>query len=159
MKRIVPFSSWVLLLFLAVAQHAPAQLTRGVLSGTVHDASGGVVSGAHVTITRSVTGLKRDAVTNSVGIFRIAALEAGVYSLEFTARGFDSVKLEPVQVDATHDVVVNQMLSISKAVTAIEVTEVADTAVLTKASPAIGMTLPGSFVQSVPLTGSTRDVT
>src|SRR5438552_211593 len=135
MKRPVPFSSCMLALFLLVAQHAPAQLTRGVLSGTVQDASGGVVSGAHVTITRSVTGLKREAVTNSVGIFRIAAVEPGTYSVEFTASGFDSIQLKGVEVDANQEVLVNQTLSVSKAVTAIEVTEVADTADLTKATP------------------------
>ena len=70
----------LLSLSLFLAEIAPAQLTRGFLSGTVQDSSGGVIGGAHVTAVRSSTGFSRETVTNSLGIFRFAAVEP-----EFTA--------------------------------------------------------------------------
>ena len=79
--------------------------------------------------------------------------------MEFTSPGFDAVKLEQVEVNANQEVVIIQPLPVAKASTAVEVTEVADDAALVKAAPTIGLTLPGSFVESIPLTADTRDVT
>lgn len=160
MKRIISSVAIGLLsLSLLLVQPAPAQLTRGILSGTLQDGSGGVIGGAQVTVVNSATGLTRETTTNSLGIYRFAAVEPGVYRLEFASRGFDTVKLERLEVNANQEVVTNRVLSVGKAVTVLVVTSVADTAELTKASPTIGLTLPGSFVESVPLTAGTRDVT
>jgi hypothetical protein len=143
---------------LFLVQPVQAQLTRGILSGTLQDGSGGVIGGARVTVVNSATGLARETTTNSLGIYRFAAMEPGLYRVEFSL-GFDAVKLERLEVNANQEVVINWVLPVGKAVTVVEVTAVADIAELTKASPMIGLTLPGSFVESVPLTADTRDVT
>src|ERR1700676_3454010 len=97
---------------LLLVQQSPAQLTRGVLSGTVQDASGGVIVGARVTAVNAATGLTRETLAHSVGIYRIAAVEPGTYRMEFTSRGFDTVKLERLEVNANQEVVINQVLPV-----------------------------------------------
>src|SRR4051812_30670810 len=60
------------------------QLTRGFISGTVQDSSGGVIEGVSIAITNIDTGLLRSTSTNSAGVYRFAAVEPGVYAAEFS---------------------------------------------------------------------------
>src|SRR5688572_9646900 len=138
MKRVSVSVGMVLiaLCFLLVEQ-APAQMTRGSLSGTVQDPSRGVIIGVRVAVVNSATGLSRETATNSFGIYRFAAIEPGVYQMEFTSRGFDTVKLERVEVNANQEVVINPTLPVGAAVTAVEVNQIADGVELTKAAPTV----------------------
>src|SRR6266487_1565652 len=58
---------------------AAAQLTRGGISGIVRDQQGAVVPGATVTVKNLATGAVRSAVTDVNGLYRVPALDAGVY--------------------------------------------------------------------------------
>ena len=55
--RIPMALSIALLLFCAAS---PAQLTRGFVSGTVQDSSGGLIGGVKILITNLDTGIARD---------------------------------------------------------------------------------------------------
>ena len=70
-----------LLMALALAVPAAAQMTRGAISGTVRDATGGVVPGATVTVTSADTNQARTAVSDAQGFYRVAALEPGRYTV------------------------------------------------------------------------------
>src|ERR1700719_4549457 len=64
------FSILVTLFFsLMAGVVAHAQVTGATLSGTVTDASGGVVAGATVSITNSATAVTRDAMYDSAGLY------------------------------------------------------------------------------------------
>ena len=66
-----------------------AQLgTEGSILGIVHDASGGSVAGASVTVTNTDTGLKNTVSTDESGYFQVLALPTGTYSVEVSASGF-----------------------------------------------------------------------
>src|SRR5450755_3223635 len=73
-----------MLLFCAAS---PAQLTRGFVSGTVQDSSGGAIEGVSVRIANLDTGIGRDILTNSAGVYRFVAVEPGAYSAEFSKNG------------------------------------------------------------------------
>lgn len=58
--------------------------STGALTGTVTDPSGGVISGATVTLT-SATGQVRTATTNANGSYKFGLLPPGNYSVAFSA--------------------------------------------------------------------------
>src|ERR1700732_2944583 len=71
-----------------------AQETTGGLQGTVKDASGAVVSGAHVEVTgASLVGAKAQN-TDSSGYYRFANLPPGSYTIAAIAKGFKTVRRE-----------------------------------------------------------------
>ena len=80
----------VLLLLAIPASPALAQSGAAAadVSGTVSDASGGVLKGASISLTQIDTGLVRDTTTGADGRFAVAGLPIGAYRLRVAARGF-----------------------------------------------------------------------
>jgi hypothetical protein len=63
------------------------------LVGTVTDASGGVVSGAHVTAIEENTKVKSEDTTNDQGFYNIQFIQPGTYDITIEQKGFNkSVK-------------------------------------------------------------------
>jgi carboxypeptidase family protein/TonB-dependent receptor-like protein len=75
-------------LFLLAFAAAAAAQTAGTITGTVADASGGVLPGVLVTARSPSTGLSRAVVTDSDGRFVLAALPPGPYELRADVAGF-----------------------------------------------------------------------
>ena len=81
---------------------AQGALARGTLTGTVRDASGGVLPGVTVEAASPTLIEKvRTAVTDSAGVYRIVNLDPGVYSLTFTLEGFSQVKRENIELSGS----------------------------------------------------------
>ena len=74
-----------LLFMLAGAAYAQSTAT---LQGTVSDVKGAVVPNATVTVRSQATSLERTVQTDSNGNYQVAALPAGVYTVEVQAQGF-----------------------------------------------------------------------
>src|SRR4030081_3093565 len=70
-----------------------AQLSRGFISGTIQDASGAVVDGVTVKVTNKATNVFSETVSNNLGVYRIAGVEPGTYSVEFSKPGFEKRRL------------------------------------------------------------------
>src|SRR6266581_6682992 len=68
-------------------QCAWGQEVTASITGTVTDPSGAAVSGATVTATSVERGLNYTAVTNDSGLYRIAPLPVGTYSLKIEKSG------------------------------------------------------------------------
>ncbi|MGA2373356.1 MAG: carboxypeptidase-like regulatory domain-containing protein [Candidatus Korobacteraceae bacterium] len=73
----------VLVLALAASQ-AFGQGEAGTLSGTVLDATGAVVKGATVTVTRVSTDAQRSVPTRNEGQYTIPGLSPGTYLVKIT---------------------------------------------------------------------------
>lgn len=75
------YPCWILSVGLAITFSAPAwaQAQLATLSGTITDSSGAVIPGASVTIVNQGSGLKRSALTDTVGEFCFVGSE--VYNL------------------------------------------------------------------------------
>jgi hypothetical protein len=69
---------------------APASVPTGVIVGTVTDASGAIVAGAHVTAGEESTMKLYRTTTNSSGAYRLTALDPGKYSVRAGMREFGS---------------------------------------------------------------------
>src|SRR6185295_609740 len=75
---------------------------QATLTGTVHDASGGVLPG--VTVEASSPALiekVKTAVTDGTGQYRIIDLRPGTYMLTFTLPGFNTIKRENIELSGT----------------------------------------------------------
>ena len=72
----------------AMSQHAWAQEVTASITGTVTDPSGAAVPGATVTATSQERGLTFTDVSNDSGLYRIAQLPVGTYTLKVEKSGF-----------------------------------------------------------------------
>src|SRR4029453_18306956 len=66
--------------------------------GVTKDQSGAVVPGVTVTARHLATQAARTAVTDSTGRFALPALPVGVYAVEAALQGFQTVRIESVQL-------------------------------------------------------------
>jgi hypothetical protein len=96
MKR---FTALFIALFL-LAVPAWEQTSKGFVVGNVEDPNGAAVVGATVSITNRATGATRQTVTQDDGSYRLDAVDPGVYSMEVTATGFSTVKVDEINVAA-----------------------------------------------------------
>ena len=90
---------------LGFASTASAQFDRGTISGTIKDASGGVVPGVTVTATSVQTQTPTVAVTDATGFYTFPNLRPGVYVVNAELQGFKKIVRENVQLDASASVV------------------------------------------------------
>ena len=113
---------FVLLSCMLFAAFVFAQETTGGLQGTVKDATGAVVSQAHVEIRgTSLVGAKT-ADTDSGGYYRFANLPPGTYTVVVSASGFKSVKREGLTIEVGHLPTVDLALEVGAAAEVVEVT-------------------------------------
>lgn len=124
-----------------------AQAVSGI-NGTVSDATGAVISAAHVTATNSATGVASTAVTSTEGTFTIVGVIPGPYSVAVEAAGF-----KRAQVTVTVEVARTSTVSLQMVPGATnETVQVEGSALsLETTSPGIGTTLEPELVKKAPI--------
>jgi hypothetical protein len=94
MRTVVKCLTLLVVLLLPASVFAQASLT-----GTVRDASGGVLPGVTVEAASPALIEKvRTAITDDTGQYRIVDLRPGTYALTFTLPGFNTVKREGIEL-------------------------------------------------------------
>lgn len=83
----------------AFAVPAFAQFNAAI-QGTVTDQSGAIVPGASVKVTNQATGVSTTSQTTGSGVYRIAGLPPGVYSVTVSAQSFKEHSDKDVRVEA-----------------------------------------------------------
>ena len=144
----IPSTITLIISMLICVTAAPAQeAQQATLTGFVADQSPAAVVNAQVTVTSQATGLSRQVVTNSDGLYTVVGLQPGLYHAKVTAPGFKTVEqvgvvlnvgasvrlnftLEPGQVTETVTVQAEASLQsetgeVSNLITGTQVTEVA----------------------------------
>ncbi len=92
---------------LALSLTSPAQNPNGALRGEVQDQSGARVPTAQIVLTSSGYALRREAVANDRGEFRIEGLLPGRYHVAVTGKGFAEAAAEvDVVVSFVRDITV-----------------------------------------------------
>lgn len=117
--RLVGLLAIIALLLSGVAIYA--QETTGGLQGTVKDASGAVIGGAHVEVIGSNLVGSKSIDTDSSGYYRFANLPPGAYAITVTAKGFKTIKREGVTIEVGHLPSLDLVLEIGAAAEVIEV--------------------------------------
>ena len=126
-----------------------AQTTNGGIQGAVTDPSGATIGGAQITGRNLDTGLTISTVTSNAGLYSLANLPPGRYTVTVEAPNLKKYSREgvTVQTDATVALDVQMQLgAVSDSVTV-----AADATQLETATSDIGATLQSSLTENLPL--------
>src|SRR5215471_1064453 len=130
---------------------ALSQTFRGGISGSVVDSNGAAIAGATVRLLNEGTGLARNQETTSAGEFTFSDLQVGLYTLSVTKQGFQTRKLEKVEVAVGKVTSLLITLTIGQTSETVEVQAAAAT--LETQSTTLNAVVNQRAVQEIPLNG------
>jgi Carboxypeptidase regulatory-like domain/TonB dependent receptor/TonB-dependent Receptor Plug Domain len=152
--RFLPLVVCLLFLFTfhdSLVTKASAQSTAATLSGVVTDPNGAVVAGARISVISIAQVFTRSAVTNSEGIFIVALLPPGNYTLKVEHEGFSPYERGDIVLNVNDQRVLNISLRIGDLKGA--TVDVIDSSPLIDESPAVSTIVDQQFVRNMPLNG------
>jgi hypothetical protein len=127
-----------------------AQSATASLSGVAMDEKGAVVAGAKITLVNAATALKREAKTNSDGLFTLPLLPPGNYTVSAQCDGFRPVDLRDITLNVGDQRSVQITLRVGSVTASVEV---AGGTSLLNESPAVSTIVDRQFVANQPLNG------
>jgi hypothetical protein len=153
MRRIpIPMLAGAMLAALVImTSTAAAQTATGQITGTVRDASGGVMSGVKVVVTNQQTGLNRETKTGANGEYVIPLLPAGPYVVTAEQTGFKTAILSDVVLTVDQINRADMVLSPGAVSETVEVQS--NALVLDTGSASVGHTITERQVTELPLNG------
>jgi hypothetical protein len=140
---------------LLLTSFAAAQNFRGGINGNVTDQAGAAIPGATVEITDDATGVTHQSVASSAGEYDFPDLPLGFYTVTATSSGFETLKVQKVQVSAGTIYTLPLKLAVASQATTVEVN--AAGLALDVTTPTQTTVLTGQTIQDIPLNG--RDFT
>ena len=126
---------------------------EGTIIGTVTDSTGAVVANAIVTATNTATNISTVRTTSGAGLYTIAPLPPGTYSVTVTAQGFKTYKQENLDVVGLGSLGFNPVLAVGTATETITVTGAPP--VLDTTSAMLGAVMENEAYTNLPLFQST----
>jgi outer membrane receptor protein involved in Fe transport len=142
-------------IFVIRSSLALALLAGGTLSGTIRDATGAVIQGAHLTLLNVAFRTELKSTANDQGFYSFPALSVGRYEITIEAPGFKSQKKTNLTVDADAVLRVDATLEVgeqSAEVTVSATDSKLDTQVDT-ISTHLGEVVSQAQIESLPLNG------
>ncbi|MGA8741911.1 MAG: TonB-dependent receptor [Terracidiphilus sp.] len=141
---------WVGLCIALFGVTARAQYEDGSLTGTIHDATGAVVSNAFVIVTNVNTGIAMKVTTNGSGDYEVPSLRVGTYGIRAEAPGFAPAEATNISIAVGGRARIDLTLKVGQAnATTVEVSDVA-LQVETETSER-GQTISGYQTEALPL--------
>jgi hypothetical protein len=128
-----------------------SQGSFGRILGTVTDQSGGVVSGATVTVVDTDRGVTKELVTNDAGEYSAPTLNPGKYKVRAEAKGFKAVEHTDVVVEVGKEVRVDMSLVPGAVAETMTITESVPLVETTNA--VLGGTINNADLNDMPLNG------
>ena len=132
-----------------------AQVTSGTILGTVADATGAVLPGTEVTVTRTETGASRTDISDDEGRYRFSNLSLGNYEVVASLPGFQTSVRTGIALTLGQQAVVNLTLAIGEISERVTVTGAAS--LIETTSSSLGDLVDRQTVMELPLNG--RDLT
>src|ERR1700730_16080115 len=123
----------------------------GRILGEVTDQSGGVVSGATVTVIDTQRGVARTLTTDEAGEYNAPTLIPGTYTVRVEAKGFKKIERQNVVLEVGHEVRVDLTVQPGEQAQTITVTEAIPLIETTNAT--LGGTLNNTDINDMPLNG------
>ena len=154
MKRLSMQLLVVMLMCLGCCAGVFAQATSQI-SGTVTDASGAVIAGAHVAATQTNTGISRTAISDANGVYSLPNLPLGPYRLEVKKAGFTTFVQTGIILQVGTGATVNPVLKVGAVTQSVQVEATAP--MVDTTSTGVGQVLNSQSVVDLPLNG--RQVT
>ena len=156
--QLIRLSSGIFFLFLftvGLSSSLIAQDTASV-TGTVTDATGAIISDAHVNVTNSSNGVHRTTNTNAAGEYLVSGLPPANYDIAVTAHGFGKYKANNVVLGVAQKARVDAKLQVGTASFQITVPG-EDVARVENQSSELAGTITGTEIAKLQLNG--RDFT
>ena len=139
------------LMLMVCAGAAWGQDPTGALEGQVADRSGGALNGATVSVKNAQTGYTQSQATGSNGLYRLAPLPVGEYSLTVEAAKFSRFTQEPIRILVSQTSRVDVRLDLATVAEAVTVT--GDAPHVDTSTNTLGKTVSGREVLDLPLNG------
>src|SRR5580765_2803451 len=124
---------------------------RATVLGTITDPSGSAIPNAAIKATNTATNAVTDAKSSSDGVYTLPFLEPGVYRIEISAPGFQTVKRESITLAVGQKLSLSTQLPVGQATTEITVTGQQETIQTADASK--GLLFDPNQTQEYPLNG------
>ena len=140
-----------LLLLVFVVANAFAQGTQGSISGTVFDATGGVLPGATVRLLNEGTGQRWNATTSAAGNYRFPALLPGTYTAEAESPGFKAFRNSGVTLQVAQNATLDLRLEVGAVTESVEVKS--SSPILNRETAAVGQVIENKQIVDMPLNG------
>ena len=149
----------VLALHLLLPSLALAQQGEATIQGTISDKSGALIPKAEVSVLNTETGVEVVRTTNKSGDFTVTPLQAGHYTVTVTAKGFERLVQENVQLDALQVMGLNLKLTVGGENQTLTVTDAPP--MLDTQDASLGGTIENELYTQLPLSmnGGPRDPT
>jgi hypothetical protein len=128
-----------------------AQTVTGTVTGLVTDTTGAVIPGAQVVAHNLDTNVDSRGTTDSAGIYRIAFLPIGRYSVTVDAKGFGQQTVPPFQLEALQTPTFNLKLQPGGASETVTVSDAAP--ILDTSDATLSSTFTANTIQNFPLNG------
>ena len=121
------------------------------VSGVVKDASGGVLPGVEVTITKTDTGTPRTVFTGADGRYALPNLPVGPYRLKVTLQGFNTYVQEGIVLQVNTNPTIDVSLTVGNV--GEQVTVTAESATIETRSTGVGQVIDHEQITEIPLNG------
>lgn len=129
-----------------------AQVPAGSLNGIVSDPKDAVVVGAQVTATDTAQGVSRATVTNGAGLYSLADLPAGTWTLRVEEPGFAVSEFREIVIEAGKSTTIDAKLQIAASGSTVEVNALSSVNVDLTQSMIQGE-ITSKTIESIPLNG------
>lgn len=129
--------------------HLWGQTTSTEVTGIVTDASGLLIAGAEVTLTRIDTGEARHELTNQAGVYVFPLIEPSTYRIDVKAAGFKATTVNNLNVIFQQRARVDVKLEVGQLTQTVEVT--AEARLLNTEDAAVGQALEQKRVVELPV--------
>jgi len=126
-----------------------AQDSRGVILGTLTDATGGILPGVNVSVTNEGTNVAVNLVTDGKGAYQARNLNSGTYSVTAKLDGFKTAVRRGIVVRVGDAIPIDLVLSAGGVSEVVVVT--AEAPILDTISPVTGTTVDSKQIAELPL--------
>ncbi len=142
----------IVALFGLLASNTFAQLTATAsLQGRVLDKSGAAIPGAEVKVSSRATGFTRTGASNSEGLYNFDLLQAGIYEVRVSSKGFATSAIQNVELSVGQSTRLDATLTVSAQAEVITVEATGAQIDTTKTD--VSRAITPSEVQNLPLNG------
>lgn len=128
------------------------QAGQGALQGTAKDQTGAVLPGVSVSATDLATQIKRETITNDIGLYRFLSLPVGAYEIQAVLPGFKTTTLQNVRIEGDRTSVVDFQMEVGIQGDSVLVTDVVGKMVETT-SAAVSNLISEQKMRDLPLNG------
>ncbi|HQZ19074.1 MAG TPA: carboxypeptidase-like regulatory domain-containing protein, partial [Vicinamibacteria bacterium] len=134
---------------LLITPRASAQDSRGVILGTLTDATGGLLPGVNVSVTNEGTNVSVNLVTDGKGAYQARNLNSGTYSVTAKLDGFKTAVRKGIELTLGDAIPIDLVLSPGGVSEVVVVT--AEVPILDTVSGVTGTTVTSKQIAELPL--------